>query len=114
MNKVKQLSIEDRVKLMQKRKTDSQTSKQATINIIKHLNESTGRKFRDNTPATIKCVQKILNYGYSEIDIKKVIDSKIKDWSDDRMKQYVRPSTLFRFSNFERYIERIEMDEEIT
>lgn len=44
--------------------------------------------------------------GWELEDFKLVVDFKVNDWGkDDRMKQYICPSTLFRASNAEKYMQ---------
>ncbi len=39
-------------------------------------------------------------------DCKRVIEHKRQQWADDsKMSAYLRPSTLFRLSNFENYLD---------
>jgi uncharacterized phage protein (TIGR02220 family) len=46
-----------------------------------------------------------LREGYTESDCRAVIARKVRDWlHDDKMSRYLTPETLFRRSNFERYI----------
>lgn len=73
--------------------------------IIDYLNEQTGSHFKANTSETQKSIKARLKEGYTVDDFKRVIDSKVKDWVDDeRMKDYLRPQTLFRPANFEAYL----------
>ena len=73
---------------------------------IKYLNIKLKTKFRDNTNQTIKDLEKIWKEKYTLNDIKKVLDYKINEWKDDKeFSKYLVPSTLFRFSNFEKYLE---------
>lgn len=73
--------------------------------IVDYLNERTGSHFKANTAETKKSIKARLKEGYTVDDFKRVIDSKVKDWADDdRMKDYLRPQTLFRPANFEAYL----------
>ena len=46
-----------------------------------------------------------LNDGFTIEDCKKVIDIKVAQWlNDPKMNTYLRPSTLFRQSKFEEYL----------
>ena len=73
--------------------------------IVDYLNERTGSHFKANTSETKKSIKARLKEGYTVDDFKRVIDSKVKDWADDdRMKDYLRPQTLFRPANFEAYL----------
>lgn len=73
--------------------------------IIDYLNQKTQSNFKAKTEATKKSIIARLKEGYTVEDFKRVIDAKVKDWSDDPdMREYLRPQTLFRPSNFEAYL----------
>lgn len=73
--------------------------------IVDYLNEKTQSNFKAKTDNTQKAITARLKEGYTVEDFKKVIDDKVKDWANDtEMRTYLRPSTLFRPSNFEAYL----------
>jgi uncharacterized phage protein (TIGR02220 family) len=73
--------------------------------VIGHLNAATQSNFKKTTEAYRKTIRARLNEGYTLDDFKKVIDSRVKIWGEDeRMREYLRPQTLFRPSNFESYL----------
>ena len=73
--------------------------------IVDYLNQKTQSNFKPKTEETRKSIRARLKEGYTVDDFKRVIDSKSSDWSDsERMREYLRPSTLFRPSNFEAYL----------
>lgn len=73
--------------------------------IIDYLNKKTQSNFKAKTEATKKSIIARLKEGYTVEDFFRVIDAKVKDWSDDpEMREYLRPQTLFRPSNFEAYL----------
>lgn len=52
---------------------------------------------------------KIDSAGFSEEDIRAVFEFKKTKWGpDEKMKQYLTPDTLLRFSNVEKYIEEVK------
>ena len=72
--------------------------------MIDHLNEVSGKSFRRETKATRSKVRTLLKAGYTREDITRVIDIKCSEWLDNpRMREYVRPKTLFAQENFESY-----------
>ncbi|MGP1500769.1 MAG: conserved phage C-terminal domain-containing protein [Bergeyella cardium] len=78
------------------------------IEILNFLNEHTGSKFRP-IKANLSKIKALLNTGFTENELKQVIALKIKQWlNNPEMAKYLRPSTLFRESNFEGYINEIE------
>lgn len=73
--------------------------------IVERLNERTGCAYRPTTAETVKAVSGRLSEGYTVEDFFAVIDSKSSEWGGDpRMRKYLTPQTLFRQSNFERYV----------
>lgn len=73
--------------------------------IVDYLNEKTQSNFKAKTEETRKSIRARLKEGYTVDDFKRVIDSKSSDWADsERMREYLRPSTLFRPANFEAYL----------
>ena len=95
-------------------KEDTLSSKVALI--ISYLNEKTGRNEAGQKPFDPKEAVSLLrarfNGGRTVKDCIDVIDIKIKDWLDDeKMFEYLRPSTLFRKMNFENYITKKRPDE---
>lgn len=73
--------------------------------IIEYLNRYTGKKFNFRAKANQELIKARFNEGYSKEDFLKVIDNKVSEWIDvDSMKDYLQPSTLFRKSNFDKYL----------
>ena len=83
--------------------------------VIEYLNQKANRSFEYTSKENIKLINGRLNDGHTLRDFKRVIDAKVEEWgNNERMKQYLRPSTLFRKSNFDDYIEYVNsMDKEI-
>ena len=73
--------------------------------VIDYLNQKAGTKYRATTAATKRLVGARLKEGFTVDDCKKVIDNKVADWlNDEKMKNYLRPNTLFQASKFESYL----------
>ena len=71
--------------------------------IISRLNELTGSSFKASGKATKDLIKNLLK-EYTKEDILMVIDKMCYKWGKDaKMSEYLRPSTLFRRSNFENY-----------
>ena len=63
--------------------------------LIEHLNEKTGSNYK-TSGAVIRQVESLLAAGYSADQIRTVIDRKCDEWlTDEKMRTYLRPSTLF-------------------
>ena len=72
--------------------------------VIDHLNAKTGKQFR-HTKTNLRLVTARLKDGYTEQDMIDVIDARVALWLfDETMYEYLRPSTLFRPSNFDEYL----------
>ena len=88
--------------------TDSDV-KRITLRALEHLNGRTGRQGSNRFRAgkvTQGLIKAILKARHAEADIIAVIDAKARQWGSDRERShYLRPDTLFRLSNFERYLE---------
>lgn len=81
--------------------------------VINFLNKRTGKKYlarnpRGNPTANSEFVMHRLKEGYTAQDCKSVIALKCREWlHDEKMSKFLTPETLFRRSNFERYIGEI-------
>lgn len=72
--------------------------------IISYLNEKTGANYPTNTKSAVSKIYALEEAGYTEADMKMVIDKKCADWlNDDNMREQLRPSTLFG-NKFEEYL----------
>lgn len=72
--------------------------------IIDYLNEQTGRRYSHSANKNQDLIKARWNEGFRVEDFKQVIDTKVKDWSNDsKMNQYLRPVTLFS-NKFDDYL----------
>lgn len=72
--------------------------------IIDYLNQKTGKHFRKSIANTTRAIKARIKEGFTVDDFKTVIDKKVIEWGkDERMKQYLRPQTLFG-TKFESYL----------
>jgi predicted phage replisome organizer/uncharacterized phage protein (TIGR02220 family) len=75
--------------------------------VIDYLNECTGKHFR-HSPASLRLVMARMKEGHIENDFRLVIDYKVHYWfSDLKMKEYLRPHTLFG-TKFESYRQEVQ------
>lgn len=73
--------------------------------VVAHLNAVTGSHFRPNSSETRKSLDARFREGYTAEDCKRVVDNMAARWlPDPKMREYLRPSTLFRPSKFEGYL----------
>ncbi|MCS6297208.1 MAG: conserved phage C-terminal domain-containing protein [Nitrospira sp.] len=63
------------------------------------------RKPNKDPTVSLKAVHALLKQGYTEEQVRKVIANRLLKWGDDpKMREYLRPDTLFRPSKFEQYL----------
>jgi uncharacterized phage protein (TIGR02220 family) len=76
------------------------------LDVIELLNSLTNKKYRaDEKSSNYNFISARIKDGYSVDDLKRVTESKVRQWiNDSKMKEYLRPSTLFNKTNFENYI----------
>lgn len=75
--------------------------------IISYLNEKLGTSYRPEGKAIERLLNGRLEEGYTVDDFKKVIDNMVSEWgNDEKMQQYLRPSTLFTATHFPEYLNR--------
>ena len=79
---------------------------------IKHLNITTGKKFR-LTPTVRSNLSARVKEGATLEDIKTVIDKKYSQWSTTDMQKYLRPPTLFG-TKFDSYLNEDLNDKPLT
>jgi uncharacterized phage protein (TIGR02220 family) len=73
--------------------------------IIGYLNEKADKKFRHNVEKNKEHIRARWNEGYTIEDIQHVIDVKTEEWKGHpEMDKNLNPITLFRPSNFEKYL----------
>ena len=91
--------------LVSRNRSNNRSENKDIGRIVTYLNEKAGKNFSENSEETIKLINRRLNDGYSIEQFMEVIDKKALKWGDDlKMCDYLRPSTLFRKSNFENYL----------
>ena len=73
------------------------------IDIIRYLNEKSGKRYSYKNAQTKKYINARIKDGYNIKDFKKVIDIKCTKWINTTMEDYLRPQTLFS-NKFEGYI----------
>lgn len=100
-NDIKVLENNHKEKKVKKEKNNSEIIK----NVIDKLNELTGSNFSYTTKNTVQLINGRLADGYTEEDLISVVEKMCKNWKYEAdMSQYLRPSTLFRPTNFENYL----------
>ena len=91
-------------------KSRKQTSSlEKVVDIIDFMNSTFGTSYKSTTQATVSAINQRLE-EYSVYDIKLVIANRWKEWKDDpEMSQYLAPTTIFRPSKFEKYLQHARL-----
>lgn len=71
--------------------------------IVSHLNEKAGTKYRASTPKTKTAIHARLAEGFTLEDFITVIDKKCAEWIGSEWEKFLRPETLFG-TKFEGYL----------
>lgn len=73
--------------------------------VIDYLNEVLGTRYTDKNKSNVEKIKARFDEGHTFEDFKIVIDNKVAQWKDDpKMRNYLRPETLFAASHFESYL----------
>lgn len=95
---------------IEKPSSDTITDKIDYQKIVNRLNELAGTNFRASSKSTQELIRARINEHYTEDDLLLVIEKMCYLWNrepkrgEKDMRPYLRPSTLFRASNFENYL----------
>ena len=83
------------------------------IEVLEFLNRIAGKNFRP-VESQLKFIKARLKEKDVDVQtLKQVIQMKFYDWGKDiKMKQYLRPETLFNPTKFESYLERVKYVQE--
>lgn len=89
------------------------SSKPDLIAVLQYLNEKANRDFQP-VPANLKLIESRLKEGATVETCKKVIDSKVAEWlNDKKMVEYLRPATLFNATNFAQYVGQVPKNAQV-
>ncbi|MCD4828827.1 MAG: conserved phage C-terminal domain-containing protein [Candidatus Cloacimonetes bacterium] len=102
--------VDGRIKrlLLRLKHRDGGKSEGSVARIIADLNARTGFSYRLTSAATQKLLKALLADHPVE-DILRVHEAKCKEWKGSReMRKHLCPGTLYRKSNFERYLETLD------
>lgn len=87
-----------------KRNGDKSTTDQLAEEILAYLNERASKRFQPSKTSLSK-IRARLREGFAPDELRLVIDYKVAQWGkDERMREYLRPRTLFGPENFENYL----------
>jgi len=104
-----EIPLNDTPTIQETRNKKQETYRDDAKIIIEYLNLKAGTKYRF-VDSSLKFVIARLIEGSTVDECKLVIDRKCSDWlSDVKMKQYLRPETLFNASKFASYIGQKDM-----
>lgn len=84
------------------------------VQCLKALNEIAGKNFK-TIPTDMANNLSVLSERYTINDIRSMIRCKYNQWNNNPdMKRYIKPDTLFRLNNIERYIDESKNQEPMT
>jgi uncharacterized phage protein (TIGR02220 family) len=72
--------------------------------VVKYLNDKANTSFTTKNKSTVGLINSRIKEGYSLDDFTKVVDTMVKKWKGTEWEMYLAPQTLFRPSNFEKYL----------
>ena len=76
---------------------------------ISYLNKKLGSNFSTKSKQSIFAIYGRINDGYALSDMQLVVDDKIPEWKgDQKMDQYLCPTTLFSAKHFEKYLQKAQ------
>lgn len=82
--------------------------------VISHLNEATGANYKPGAKYLKVLIGARLADGYTLEDFLTVIDRQVAKWgTDPKMREYLRPKTLFTPANFDSYLNAPASEEEL-
>ena len=84
--------------------------KDIVVQILSDLNEKAKTSYKAETTITTKLINNLITKGYSLDDFKVVHKRKCEQWlQDPKMRKFVRPQTLYAESNFEAYLNEVDL-----
>jgi uncharacterized phage protein (TIGR02220 family) len=94
----------------QSAKTKASSARHDAEGILVYLNEKVGRGYKP-VPANISLITGRLNEGATVEECKAVVDAKVTAWQGDpKMRDYLRPATLFNALKFANYVGELAAD----
>lgn len=72
--------------------------------VIDRINEITGQKLQPSAKVHRENISARLNDGFSLEDLISIVETKSAEWMGTKQQIYLVPKTLFRPSNFDRYL----------
>lgn len=78
--------------------------KAQAVEVLEFLNAKAGRAYRPYD-VNLKLIVARLKEGATVQDMKSVVAKKVREWTpDDKMREYLRPATLFNATKFAQYV----------
>lgn len=77
---------------------------EAITSVIDRINEITGQKLQVSAKVHREFISGRLNEGFSLEDLMAIVEVKSAEWMGTKQQIYLVPKTLFRPSNFDRYL----------
>lgn len=103
-NTIQEVKKEKKVKKERSKTTVGQQPPDAVREVIGHLNERTGKNYKASSRANIEILYARFKEGFTVSDCKAAIDNQARAWMGTDSEIYLRPSTLFRASKLDGYV----------
>jgi phage replication O-like protein O len=83
----------------------------AVSRIVAKMNELAGTDYKPDSKIVLRGLVVRLKAGAAEADCMSVVEDRWSDWGEKtEMRQHFNPETLFRESNFEKYLNAVRMN----
>jgi uncharacterized phage protein (TIGR02220 family) len=83
---------------------DASRNGHEALDILSWLNTKTGKHFRP-TPTNLDAIKCRLKEGITPGQLRAIVTRKVREWgTDERMKGFLRPATLFNRTKCEQYV----------
>lgn len=91
------------------KKSKKKLVSQNARDVIHYLNEAYGSRYKEGSAGSAKLIDICLEEVEGDIQVLfDVIDYKIAEWKGTENQKHITPETIFRLSNFQKYINQVQ------
>lgn len=76
-------------------------------NVIEYLNQLSGRKFLTTNQLYLRRIIQRLKEGYTEDELREIIEYKVAEWKGGEMEKHLQPDTLFNKEKCNKYRDQV-------
>jgi uncharacterized phage protein (TIGR02220 family) len=77
-------------------------------NVIEYLNQLSGRKFLITNQLYLRRIIQRLREGYTELQLREIIEYKVAEWKGSEMEKHLQPDTLFNKEKCNKYRDQVQ------